>query len=133
MDGLHIAVPLTARGERRKHERFSVREGGITLLTPSGPVSTIVGHILDISTGGLSFRYISDEPVSNDISRITIASPESRFYLRDLPMKTVSDFEIAAMPFGSLSPRRHSIQFGAMTESQQYELMHFIRSHTDPN
>ena len=126
METLHTVIPESRISERRRYERHAVKEGGIALLNPPGPTSTVVGHIIDISNHGLSFRYVAEGPVSTGVSKITIASPESRVYLRDLPMLSVSDFEIAKMPFGSLSPRRHSLKFGALTKGQESDLKRFI-------
>jgi hypothetical protein len=112
--------------ERRRHKRFPIRHGGIALVTPPGPSSTVVGHILDISLSGLSFRYVSDEGLSRSASEVTIASAENQFYLRRLPIQTVSDFEIAKMPFGTMSPRRHSLKFRELSDGQTSQLEDFI-------
>jgi hypothetical protein len=116
--------------ERRKFERFQVSDGGVALVTPPGPYSTVVGDIMDINMAGLSFRYVSDQTVSEKASELTIASPEHEIYLRNLPIETISDFEMAKMPFGSMSPRRHSLKFGELTEEQTSHLEHFIMNHT---
>jgi hypothetical protein len=115
--------------ERRQHKRFRLRDGGIALMTPPGPYSTIVGHILDISTTGLSFRYLSDEALGTRAFEVTIASAENKAYVRRLPIQTVSDFEIAKMPFGTMSPRRYGLQFDQLTEDQASNLQRFIVSH----
>jgi hypothetical protein len=115
--------------ERRRHKRFHIHDGGIALVTPPGPCSTIVGHILDISLSGLSFRYVSDEGLNERASEVTIASAENQFYLRRLPIQTISDFEIAKMPFGTMSPRRHSLEFGELTDGQTSQLQRFIVNH----
>jgi len=115
--------------ERRHCERFRLRDGGIALMTPLGPYSTIVGHILDMSIGGLSFRYVSDAALGDRASEVTLVSAENKFYLRRLPIKTVSDFEIAKMPFGIMSPRRFGLKFGELTEEQVCRLQRFIVEH----
>jgi len=130
MDSLATHITCNPSVDRRKHKRFGVRDGGIALLTPRGPSSTVVGDILDISMTGLSFRYLADGAAHNGSSKVTIAFPESTYYLRELPIETVSDFEIAKMPFGSLSPRRRSLKFGSLTQSQRSHLEYFIRNHT---
>ena len=129
MNSLINAVSQQEKNERRRHPRYHLPEGGIALLTVTGPYSTVVGHILDISISGLSFRYVADEPISDGPSKITIALPDSKYYLRELPIEPVSDFEIAKIPFGSISPRRHSIKFGRLTDGQRDQLEHFIRRH----
>jgi hypothetical protein len=135
MNSLNLDEPKATNGhtsiaERRRSQRFSLRDGGIALMTPSGPYSTIVGHILDISTGGLSFRYVSDAALGDRASEVTLASAENKSYLRGLPVRTVSDFEIAKVPFGVMSPRRYGLKFGELTEEQRSRLCHFIAQHT---
>ncbi len=129
MDSLATDITYNPTVDRRRHKRFGVRDGGIALLAPRGPSSTVVGDILDISMAGLSFRYLADGAAPNSSSKVTIALPESTYYLRELPIETVSDFEIAKMPFGSLSPRRRSLKFGPLTPSQRSHLEYFIRNH----
>lgn len=115
--------------ERRRSRRFRLRDNGIALLTPPGPHSTIVGHILDISTGGLSFRYVSDVALGDKASEVTLTSTDNKTSLRRLPVRTVSDFEIAKAPFGIMSPRRYGLKFGPLTEEQTSGLRRFIGQH----
>jgi hypothetical protein len=116
--------------ERRAHQRFQVRPGRVAVLTPRWPHSTIVGDILDISKQGLALRYVADEAASNPLSDLTIVSAKPSFRLGKLPFKTVSDFEIAKVPFSSMAPRRLSLQFGELTQDQTARLEQFIMTHT---
>ena len=115
--------------ERRKSKRFQIKEGGIALVTPPGPHSTTVGDIIDISMNGLSFNYVSNKALRNWAGDLAIASVEDRFYLRGLPSRSISDFEIAKSPFGSLSPRRHGLEFGELNREQTSCLEQFIMNH----
>ena len=115
--------------ERRRDKRFKVMDGGVALVTPPGPHSTVVGDIIDISMNGLSFRYLADKALPAEAKELTIASARDKFYLRGLPIRAVSDFEIAKIPFGSLSPRRHGLEFGDLTDEQAARLESFIASH----
>jgi hypothetical protein len=116
--------------ERREHKRFQVQPGRVAVVTPRWPHSTIVGDILDISKRGLALRYVADEAPSNRSSDLTIVSAKPSFHLGKLPFKTVSDFEIAKVPFSSMAPRRLSLQFGELTQDQTARLEHFITTHT---
>ena len=129
-DRAGVVVNRSEFVERRKFERFQVNDGGVALVTSPGPYSTVVGDIMDISMAGLSFRYVSGQAVSEKVSELTIASPDYEICLRNLPIETISDFEMAKMPFGSMSPRRHSLKFGGLTEDQTSHLEHFIMNHT---
>lgn len=116
--------------ERRRHKRFRVQPGRVAVLTPRWPHSTIVGDILDVSKRGLALRYMAHEAPSQRSSHLTIVSAKPSFYLRKLPFKTVSDFEIASVPFSSVAPRRLSLQFEALTQDQAASLEDFIATHT---
>jgi hypothetical protein len=116
--------------ERRKYKRFRVQPGRVAVLTPRWPHSTIVGDILDISERGLALCYVADEAPSNRSSDLTIVSAKPSFHLRRLPFRTVSDFEIAKVPFSAMAPRRLSLQFGELTQHQASLLEQFITTHT---
>jgi len=50
---------MTENKEHRKYTRYHVPEGSFVTL---GPSNAILGQILDISMGGLAFRYINSQP-----------------------------------------------------------------------
>ena len=117
--------------ERRKHKRFQVEPGVVALLTPRWPHPTMVGDVLDISSNGLALRYIADEAPSDRLSsELTLVSPEHSFRLAKLPIRAVSDFEIAKVPFSFAAPRRLGLQFGELTQDQTSQLEYLIMSHT---
>jgi len=106
--------------ERRQHERFQVKEGVLAALR----INAInkLGKIIDMSKGGLAFRYIyngewSDLNVAAPASfdRVTIMG-EDNFFLEDFPLKTVSDCVIAKEnSFNLIKMRQRSMQFGELT------------------
>jgi hypothetical protein len=116
--------------ERRKYKRFQVKSGVVAVLTPRWPHPTMVGDVLDISSNGLALRYIADEAPSDRLSELTLVSPEHRFRLAKLPIRAVSDFEIAKVPFGFVAPRRLGLQFGELTQDQTSQLEYLIGNHT---
>ena len=86
--------PIAAQGRR-----------GRLLTTPSSQ-STIVGEIMDISVDGVSFQYISGEEPDQEAYKLSLVSADHSFYLNSLPINTISDMEMAKIPFGSVSTRR---------------------------
>jgi hypothetical protein len=76
--------------ERRKYERFQVNSNTYVALAP--PYGK-VGPVIDISLGGLSFRYVDGKETTNE-SYIHIFLTEANFYLEKVPVKTILDFEI---------------------------------------
>jgi len=116
--------------ERRKHKRLQLKGDGVALLRTSSPHSTIVGEIIDISPGGVGFRYIAGDEQFNGSSELSLVSADHSFYLGNLPIKTISDLEMAKFPFGSVSTRRRGVKFGNLKQSQSFALEHFMRNYT---
>jgi len=75
--------------EQRAHKRFQVPMGSFVSLGSNG---SVLGQILDVSMGGLSFRYIGD--TSENGSHLDIFSTEHDFHLGRVRFKAVKDFEI---------------------------------------
>ena len=99
--------------ERRKTERFQAR--GDIYIRPSSNRQNY-WKIIDISRGGLSFRYVSkgkkewDGTDEVDIIKRS-ASRETLYSVRKIPFKSVSDFEIVKEPVSNFEIRRCGIQF----------------------
>ena len=116
--------------ERRKHRRLQLKGDGVALLRTPSSHKTIVGEIMDISVDGVSFRYISGEEPDHGPSELSLVSADHSFYLGSLPIRTVSDLEMAKIPFGSVSTRRRGLKFGKMGHNHKFALEHFIRNYT---
>jgi hypothetical protein len=134
-DSTILTIPLeTTMSEekvvdRRRHKRFRVKTGGLALLSPDWPHSTLVGDILDISPGGIAFQYVGDEPPRQEVCEVGLACSYSHFYLGKIPVKAVSDFSMAKVPFGSLVPRRLSLRFEKLTPDQSSGIQEYIKDH----
>lgn len=115
--------------DRRKHERFRVQKDAFAMITP---LSHKKGEIIDISRGGLAFRYVPDENqprLSVEIGLfLHIFLEDISFCLLRLPIKTVSDSAIDngdSAGFG----RRRSVEFHTLSQRQATELEFFIKNH----
>ena len=115
--------------ERRKNRRYKAVEGAYAAISPN---SHKLGQIIDISMGGLSFKYID---TSSDESDTEITSEESIFlssmgyYVGDLPFKTVSDYEVTNAPsFSSMKIRKRHVQFTDLTFKQLFDLDYYLRN-----
>ena len=116
--------------ERRKHKRFQVKDGAFAVAMPPQPCSTPLGQIIDVSRGGLAFRYIAGEEGSNGSFELVILLANNNFHSDKVPFETISDFEIAnEVPFSSITMRRRGVQFGKLTDKQISQLDYFIRNH----
>ncbi len=121
--------------EQRKHKRYQVPTGSFVAL---GPNDAILGQIMDMSMGGLAFRYL-DSKKPTDGSYIDIFLIECDFCLGRVPIKSVSDYEIdntviCKMVDGVLpscrAMKRSGVQFEELTHYQRSQLEAFIQNHT---
>ena len=121
--------------EQRRHKRYQVPTGSFVAL---GPNDTILGQILDISMGGLAFRYL-DSKKPTDCSYLNIFLTERHSCLGNVPIKSVSDYEIDntvvckipdGVPLSYRAMKRSSVQFGELTYHQRYQIEGFIQNHT---
>jgi hypothetical protein len=128
---------MTEKKEHRQHSRYQVPEGSFVTL---GPSNSILGQILDISMGGLSFRYINSQPdkPAHEL-HVDIYLSEGDMCLGRVPIKAVSDLETpdtvtckadGPLPVSCRAMRRCGVQFGEMTQGQISQLASCIQTQT---
>ena len=118
----------TIHTDRRKDTRFSAKTGAFIVLRPD---YTKLGQIIDVSAGGLAFRYMASEKSTIHSAEMDIFIGNNGFHLARIPFETVSDVETGHdSPFSSITMRRSSVKFGRLTDSQMAELTHFIQNYT---
>lgn len=116
------------RLEKRKYHRYLAREGAIVALKPH---ARILGQMIDISLGGLAFRYIESNQKPDNPTDLIILVAQDRFRLDKIPFKTVSDQEIAnTVSFSSIRMRRRNVEFGNLSIIQESAVKDFIINHT---
>lgn len=113
--------------ERRKHERFKISIGVFVAFKPH---DTRLGEIIDISMGGLAFRYLATKEPSNGSSKLRIFLTEGDSYVNEVLFETITDFGTYEIPFTSLTMRRSGVRFGNLTQEQMSQLKYFIHNHT---
>jgi hypothetical protein len=118
---------MQERIERRTHKRF---QAPIGVFVAFGPDHSRLGEILDMSIGGLSFRYLATENPSSRPSTLDIFLNEGDFRLNDLSFETVSDFGTHKIPFVSVTMRRRGVQFVGLTNNQTSRIEYFIQHFT---
>lgn len=118
---------IGGRIERRRHRRFQVPVGVFVGFRPD---NSRLGEIIDISLGGLSFRYLASGGPSNGSRRLNIFLTERGFCLDDVPFETVSDVRTYQIPFTPVTMRRGGVQFEGLTENQTSRLEYFIQHFT---
>ncbi len=115
--------------ERRKNKRYKAVEGAYAAVSPN---SHKLGQIIDISMGGLSFKYIdtsNDEKENNAIPEESIFLSSMGYYVGDLPFKVVSDYEVTNAPsFSSMKVRKRHVQFSDLSFKQLFDLDYYLRN-----
>jgi hypothetical protein len=114
--------------ERRVHKRYKAREGTVAFL---GEPLNIMGSVIDVSKGGLAFRYIANGKRPSESFELDILYSHEPVYIDRMPFRTVSDTEITGESGSKLFPlRRCGVQFGELTEVQKSQLEYLIENHT---
>jgi len=115
---------------RRKHQRFRLIDAVFVEVRNS---TSKVGQVIDISKGGLSFRYIDigDRPKESCKIDLVVKNNDNGFLVENLPFTTVADQDAPnKFVFSSVPMRRRSGRFGDLTEEQFSRLEKFIRKHS---
>ena len=115
--------------ERRKNKRYKAIEGAYAAISPN---SQKLGQIIDISMGGVCFKYID---TSNDGQNDRTQQEDSIFlstvgyYIGDLPIKIVGDYAVTNAPsFSSMKVKKMHIQFTDFSVKQLFDLDYFLRN-----
>ncbi len=115
---------LSDLNDKRAHQRFKTIPRALVLVN-RGP-ETLPFHIIDISSGGLSFRYLGKRLKNSEISEISLFH-DFELQADKIPAKIVSDFRL----HNNLVPvRRGSISFEAMSNDQKSQLESFIENYS---
>ncbi len=115
--------------ERRKHPRFQVKDGAVAVLKSSDHCK--VGTIIDVSQGGLAFRYFDEPELFDGPLTVDIVVPQKDFSLLDIPCSPVTDFKIpCATAFSMLPMMRCGLQFHQLNDHQADFLQLFLHRHT---
>ncbi len=117
--------------ERRKHERFKVESGAVAAVFNTASEYVHIGQIMNVSKGGLSFRYSDGNGESTKPCELYILVALDSFYLRDVPFKTAWVSPVAGHPaINFLGKKQHGVQFGEMTPLQISRLDYFFHNYT---
>ena len=118
--------------ERRKHKRFRVIGNTFVRLGSSSYQTCL---IIDISLGGLSFRYYEGiteikEFNSTETGKLDIIGVNDSFRIRQIPFETVYDIEVESEnPWHSFNSRKRGVRFTRLTHRHRSQLEKFIKAH----
>jgi hypothetical protein len=114
--------------DRRIYPRFKVNDGAYAALSPD---STIMGQIVDISRGGLCFRYIVHREQAFESVATHIFVGDNGFYLEKMPYKIVEDEQIDnGSSFSSIIMRQRRVYFSNLNPNQLAQLDYFLLNRT---
>lgn len=114
--------------ERRKHERFEVKD--FTFVKLRSEYEEDVGQLLDISKGGLSLRYFVNAEKPKIFDKLDIFFSGGEFIIAGIPFKTISNTKLSdGLQFSPTIFRRSGVQFGHLTPKQISKLDYFFSQH----
>ena len=108
----------------RKYRRF-LTHGRALARVRSTPETMF--HVIDISVGGLAFRYLGDGELGGSADEIDLFHDES-LALGGIPVRAVSD---CPLDYGFIPMRRRGLSFGDLTPEQRFALDAFIVNYTE--
>jgi Tfp pilus assembly protein PilZ len=108
--------------EKRRHKRFQLKVSAFALLNK--PFSEM-GEIIDISMGGLSFRYTSDRALPKGSLALDILCVDDGFHVAKVPVNTVAESVVSG------EVRRRGVQFDRLTSRQLSQVRYFIRTYAE--
>ena len=115
--------------ERRKDERFQTGKNTYAVLRARG---SKLGRVIDISKGGLAFRYVSVGERLKGPLELDLLSHQYDYRIDKIPIKIITDLEVAnKKAFKSTTLKRVGVQFGKLTREQKSKIEHFIKDHAE--
>ena len=111
--------------------RYPAIDGVVVAVQPH---TEVLGYMIDISLGGLSFRYVDSSQKEASSTELTILVTEPRLCLDRIPFRTVADFELPVeFSFSSIRTRRRCVKFGRMNLLQRNAIEELVLtcSHLD--
>jgi hypothetical protein len=121
----------TMLSERRQHKRVHIEGRADAVLFGSTSPKGI--QIVDISKGGLAFRYVNGQRPSSGMFEIDILWDHIDFNLIKLKLRTISDYQIPnGFLLGVIPVRRCGAQFVELTKDQVSQLEDFIENYKKP-
>jgi len=117
--------------EQRQYVRFRVPGvGAYAVFRRHWPRSPVMGEIIDVGSGGLSFSYTTNEEDPCRPSHLDILLTDGSFSLNRLPFNLISDVPLEDEASLGFSTRRCGVQFQDLTDHQRSNLMYFIQAYT---
>ncbi len=120
-------MAITKFIKRRQFDRFSIKDGTVSVIKEH---YTKMGQLMDISKGGLSFRYVDSgngEDEFPEKSELSIVLSHNGFHLERLPFITISDYELKP---DFMEMRQRSVRFKRVPQDQYSHLEYLLSNLT---
>ena len=122
--------PTQVETERRRHKRFAAQGDAYAVLRSQSPR---LGQIIDVSRGGMSFRYVDGTEDSSGPAALDVFLLNQPVLMKSVPVRSCCDFAIdPAAEQKEESIRRCCVEFVALEPGQASALEDFIEHHTRP-
>lgn len=116
--------------ERRRHERFAVQSDAYAVVRSHSPR---LGKIIDVSRGGMSFRYVDGSESDSGTAAVDVFLLNQPVLMKSVPVRSCSDFPLDPPSVDAEeSLRRRCVEFVALKPGQASALEDFIAHHTRP-
>ena len=116
---------MSIKEERRQFTRFRPKDGTMAVNHHA------LGPVINISLGGLSFRYMGEDNSKTVSDLLGIFLGSENILIEKLPTKVVTDKLISqGSTFLKTPTRQRSIKFTNLTKMQRDKLTDFISNKT---
>ncbi len=117
-------IKVTVDMDKRAYKRYPGVEGAIVAVRPQ---AEILGQMIDVGLGGLSFQYIDSAIDESPSVELTILMSVPRLYVDRIPYRTVADFALPQeFSFSSIPVRRRCVAFGRLTPAKSDAIKQLI-------
>ncbi|MCG8633066.1 MAG: PilZ domain-containing protein [Desulfobacterales bacterium] len=113
--------------ERRKEERYMASEGAFAAIEKSSKA----GQVINISKGGLCFKYIVDNKENRSLPEEYLSLVSMSSFVGALQYEIVGEYPVLNIsPFSSMECRRCHVRFTNLDTRQKSDLAYYIHKNT---
>lgn len=114
--------------ERRGSPRHRAESGAYAVIDER---HVDIGHIIDISDGGISFIYAGSDIQTNEALDLSIYLYNQDLFIKKIPSRVVSNFKIQHEKlFDFVVLMRCSLKFDNLDKTQKEQLAYLIKNFT---
>ena len=117
--------------DRRREKRYSMEKDTYAIIDHG---ETRLGHIIDISKGGMAFSYLGNEPLSHKDVEVDLFMYQNNYYVDTIPAQIVANFEMPSTFYvRTIAMMRCCLQFKELSQKKRSELDFLLKNYViDP-